>query len=144
MYGSNSFGTNEYGGLRLNNNWVTSFSETIKISGAIPKTPKKNRAETIKITNETQNVSENVYGITSPKFKQVFNEIYSSLEAEGYEVQAYIIPASAIDAPHKRERVWFIAYAGCYGQQRRKQGVCKAFKQGYDEKDLFASGICLS
>lgn len=86
-------------------------------------------------------VAENVYGITSPKFKEVFKEIYSSLEAEGYEVMAYIIPASAVDAPHKRERVWFIAYACGDGQQGGKQGLCKAFEQGYDEKDLPSSGI---
>lgn len=56
-------------------------------------------------------VGENVYGITSKKFELVFEEICSSLEAEGYEVQPVIIPASAIGAEHERERVWFIAHA---------------------------------
>lgn len=57
-------------------------------------------------------VAENVYGITSKKFKYVFETICSSLETEGYTVQPYIIPSSAVGAPHERERVWFVAYSG--------------------------------
>jgi DNA (cytosine-5)-methyltransferase 1 len=33
------------------------------------------------------------------------------LETEGYEVQPFIIPAAAKNAPHRRDRVWFIAYS---------------------------------
>jgi DNA (cytosine-5)-methyltransferase 1 len=32
------------------------------------------------------------------------------LEAEGYEVQPFIIPAAAKNAPHRRDRCWFVAY----------------------------------
>jgi DNA (cytosine-5)-methyltransferase 1 len=59
-------------------------------------------------------VAENVYGITSDKFKTVFEEIYTSLEAEGYKIQTFIIPASAVGAPHQRNRVWFVANADSY------------------------------
>jgi DNA (cytosine-5)-methyltransferase 1 len=31
------------------------------------------------------------------------------LELEGYEVQAVVIPAAAVNAPHGRDRVWFVA-----------------------------------
>jgi DNA (cytosine-5)-methyltransferase 1 len=55
-------------------------------------------------------VAENVYGITTRKFREVFETICSSLEAEGYEVQPVIIPASVVGAPHERDRVWFVAY----------------------------------
>jgi len=41
------------------------------------------------------------------------------LEAEGYEVWPFIIPACAVNAPHRRDRVWFIAhYVRDTGQPR--------------------------
>jgi len=33
------------------------------------------------------------------------------LEAQGYEVQPFILPACGKDAPHRRDRVWFVAYS---------------------------------
>jgi DNA (cytosine-5)-methyltransferase 1 len=32
------------------------------------------------------------------------------LEAEGYAVWPIVIPAAAVNAPHRRDRVWFVAY----------------------------------
>lgn len=66
-------------------------------------------------------VAENVYGITTRKFREVFETICSSLEAEGYEVQPVIIPASAVGAPHERERVWFVAYNSNAGFENMRQ-----------------------
>lgn len=56
-------------------------------------------------------VGENVPGLTNWNDGMVFNEVQSDLEAEGYEVRAFILPAASLNAPHKRERVWFVAYA---------------------------------
>lgn len=41
----------------------------------------------------------------------VFEEVHADLEGQGYEVQAFIIPAASVNAPHKRERIWFVAHA---------------------------------
>jgi len=41
----------------------------------------------------------------------VFHEVQADLEAEGYEVQPYVLPAVSVNAPHRRDRVWFVAYA---------------------------------
>ena len=41
----------------------------------------------------------------------VFEEVCSDLEREGYEVQPFLIPAASVNAPHRRDRIWFIAYA---------------------------------
>ena len=41
----------------------------------------------------------------------VFDKVLSDLEAAGYEVQAFVIPACAVNAPHRRDRVWIIAHA---------------------------------
>ena len=37
--------------------------------------------------------------------------ICRDLEREGYSVQPFVIPACAVGAPHRRDRVWFIAHA---------------------------------
>jgi site-specific DNA-cytosine methylase len=39
------------------------------------------------------------------------------LESEGYTVQPFVVPACALNAPHRRDRVWIIAsYADCESQ----------------------------
>ena len=39
------------------------------------------------------------------------DEVLLDLEGEGYSTRAFVIPASAVDANHKRERVWIVAYS---------------------------------
>ena len=64
-------------------------------------------------------VGENVLGLVNWNGGLVFNEVQSDLEAQGYEVQPYILPACAVNAPHRRDRVWFVAHSNLYGQHRR-------------------------
>jgi DNA (cytosine-5)-methyltransferase 1 len=56
-------------------------------------------------------LGENVYGLIDWSDGLVFEQIQIDLENEGYEVQAIILPACGIEAPHRRYRVWFIAYS---------------------------------
>jgi len=56
-------------------------------------------------------VGENVRGLTNWNDGVVFDEVLSDLEAEGYSVQSFLIPACAVDAPHRRDRVWIVANA---------------------------------
>ena len=60
-------------------------------------------------------IAENVYGITNIDGGLVFEQVCLDLEANGYEVQPYIIPACAKNAPHRRDRVWFVAYSTSQG-----------------------------
>lgn len=60
-------------------------------------------------------VGENVFGLINWDGGLVFNEVQSDLEVAGYEVWPYVLPAASVNAPHKRERVWFIAYSRNYG-----------------------------
>ena len=39
------------------------------------------------------------------------DECLADLEAEGYEAWALVLPACAVGAPHRRERVWIVAHA---------------------------------
>ncbi len=43
----------------------------------------------------------------------VLETICRDLEGEGYSVQSLIIPACGVGAPHKRDRIWIVAYAEC-------------------------------
>jgi DNA (cytosine-5)-methyltransferase 1 len=56
-------------------------------------------------------IAENVFGITNIDGGLVFEQVCLDLEAEGYEVQPFIIPAVSKNAPHRRDRVWFVAYS---------------------------------
>jgi DNA (cytosine-5)-methyltransferase 1 len=56
-------------------------------------------------------VGENVLGLVNWNGGMVFEEVQANLEAEGYEVQPYVLPAAAVGScPHRRDRVWFVAY----------------------------------
>lgn len=52
-------------------------------------------------------VGENVAGIITLALDQVL----ADLENEGYSVQAFIIPACAVDAPHRRDRCAIVAHS---------------------------------
>ncbi len=52
-------------------------------------------------------IGENVAGIVN----LALDTVCADLEAEGYEVEPIIIPACAVDAPHRRDRVWIMAHS---------------------------------
>jgi len=79
-----------------------------------------NMLETIRKFKPTWVVGENVRGITNWNGGLVFEQVQVDLEAIGYEVQAFILPACAVDAPHRRDRVWFVAHA--IGKRARRKG----------------------
>jgi len=56
-------------------------------------------------------VFENPTGILTLNGGMAFENLLSQMESEGYEVQAVIIPACGVDAPHRRNRVWIVAYS---------------------------------
>ena len=71
-------------------------------------------------------VGENVFGIVNWSEGMVFDKVCSDLEAAGYEVQPYIIPACGVGAPHRRDRCWFVAHradAGPETMRERQDGV---------------------
>lgn len=54
------------------------------------------------------------------------DEICEGLERAGYAVQPFVIPACAVGAPHRRDRIWIVANrtdAGAENQCGRKDGV---------------------
>lgn len=74
--------------------------------------------EMLRVIREVQPlyiVGENVGGLVNWSDGMVFKQVHSDLEAQGYEVQSFILPACAIGAPHRRDRIWFIAHSSSQG-----------------------------
>jgi len=67
-------------------------------------------------------VGENVFGLVNWSAGLVFHEVQLDLENQGYTVFPYVLPAAAINAPHRRDRIWFIAHANSlqYAKQQKK------------------------
>jgi DNA (cytosine-5)-methyltransferase 1 len=65
-------------------------------------------------------VGENVRGLTNWNGGMVFDEVQADLEAEGYEVLPFLLPACSLNAPHRRDRIWFIAYSISASEGRNK------------------------
>ena len=62
-------------------------------------------------------IGENVVGIIN----MALDAVLSDLERQGYETRAIVLPACAIDAPHRRDRVAILAHADSKGLQNGQQ-----------------------
>jgi DNA (cytosine-5)-methyltransferase 1 len=82
-------------------------------------------------------VGENVFGLINWSDGLVFHEVQTDLEAAGYEVWPYVLPACAVNAPHRRDRVWFVAYANGRGNTRLQHqlGEPKTIRQGGEDNE---------
>lgn len=64
-------------------------------------------------------IGENVAGFIN----MGLDNSISDLEREGYAVQAFVIPACAVNAPHRRDRVWIVANRRCeHGERAEVNG----------------------
>jgi len=91
-----------------------------------------NMLETIRQFKPTWVVGENVRGITNWNGGLVFEQVQTDLEAIGYEVQAFILPACSVNAPHRRDRVWFVAHRS----DSRTQSVQRKRKNSVYEPEI--------
>ena len=57
-------------------------------------------------------VLENVYGHVALGL----DEVLADLEAQDYATRAFIVPACAVNAPHRRDRLWIIAHTNSQGE----------------------------
>ena len=90
--------------------------------------------EMLRVVREVQPrwvVGENVFGIVNWSGGLVFEQVQTDLEAEGYQVQAYILPAVSVNAPHRRDRVWFVAHAKSVGGRG-----CACEECGIEEREF--------
>jgi len=68
-------------------------------------------------------VFENVSGHISLGLDKVL----SDLEAEDYSTRTFIIPACAVDAPHRRDRIWIVAHSNRSSDRRTSQSNEEAY-----------------
>lgn len=71
--------------------------------------------EMFRVVKETKPrwvVGENVANFVG----MALDETIADLESIGYEVQPFVIPACAVNAPHRRDRVWLVAHTDSYRQ----------------------------
>ena len=85
-------------------------------------------------------VGENVFGLLNWDGGLVFDEVHSDLEFEGYEVQAVVIPAAAVNAPHGRDRIWFVATntnrIGNWGGTKQSSAAHKQGRSGKTDSGI--------
>lgn len=79
-------------------------------------------------------IGENVPGIRSTAADLVMGD----LEALGYACEAVLVGAGDIGAPHKRQRVWFLAYAAEPGRQA---GPCRSAESTGAARSLQPAGL---
>ena len=72
-------------------------------------------------------LGENVPGLT----RMGLDECLSDLEVIGYKTETFIIPACAVGAPNRRDRVWIIAYADRGGRSS------EPWKQQGERSEIF-------
>ena len=75
-------------------------------------------------------VGENVAGIVS----MALDTVLSDLESIGYACQAFVIPACAVDAPHRRDRVAIAANDSRIGFKRMRKVQEQVRKSRIEEK----------
>lgn len=77
---------------------------------------------------------ENVTGIIG----MALEEVLSDLESAGYETEPFIVPACAVGAMHKRDRVWIVAYSNSIRwqdeQKENGQLLCDRIWNGKTQK----------
>ena len=86
-------------------------------------------------------VGENVRGLTNWNGGLVFDEIHVDLENLGYEVQSFILPACSKNAPHRRDRIWIVAYTNDTNTESDNRGNKGTAKEIRREKtgDVFGT-----
>ena len=96
-------------------------------------------------------VGENVRGLLNWNGGMVFHEVCADLENIGYEVQAFIIPASGINAPHQRERLWIVANSrhspkgktrSSITNEGEQSSIIHTSEQSRNKSAIFNNGFC--
>jgi len=78
-------------------------------------------------------IGENVRGIVNIQDGVVFETVCTNLEDEGYEIQPFNIPAAGVGAPHRRERIWFIAVREDVGNSEYNGSPTSEIRRGNEE-----------
>jgi len=79
-------------------------------------------ARIIRLLRPRYVLAENVSGLRSVNDGKAFEEVLTDLDALGYDAEWESIPASAVGAPHQRDRIWIVAYPRGFGRREDAGG----------------------
>lgn len=74
-------------------------------------------------------IGENVAGFINMELENAFTD----LEAEGYKVEAFVLPAYGVGAPHERKRIWIVAHRQ---DQYKKRSITKGNRCGESKNKI--------
>jgi len=72
--------------------------------------------------------------------KHWLDRVFDDLEDAGYSCRAAVVPACAVNAPHRRDRVWFVAESPATRRARAVDNRERARLEGFAGNDGAASG----
>lgn len=81
-------------------------------------------------------IAENVRGLVTWNEGMVLETVCADLESEGYEVQPFIIPAVAVGAPHRRDRVWIIGRRNTADSESQRDGGSASQERRVQRQEL--------
>ena len=76
-------------------------------------------------------IGENVSGIIPMELDNVL----SDLEGEGYTCWTFVLPACAVDAQHRRDRVWVVAHTSGDGWRNTQSSIRRSDNKGERAQD---------
>lgn len=79
-------------------------------------------------------ILENVPNLLSIDSGNIFRGILRDIAEIGYDAEWHVIPASAVGAPHRRDRLWIVGYP--QRQHDTRQLICGEFDQTWPEAQL--------
>lgn len=91
------------------------------ITSMVQSTPFKTRVE-----SQNNLFGENNEEIETEYSEFILHTIVNDLERRGFEVQPIIIPACAVGAPHRRDRIWIIGYSD---RNAKFRNLCKKHRR---------------
>jgi DNA (cytosine-5)-methyltransferase 1 len=86
---------------------------------------------------------ENVPGLLTSERGRFFNRVLSDLAQSGYDAEWQTISAASVGAPHKRDRIWIVAYPRCeHGAGPKKRRELARSVSGAEDAPLSQRSDC--
>ena len=92
----------------------------------------------VEMASETNAFGE-VYDMYTERSEFIAERICQELEGVGYSVIPFVVPACAVGAPHRRDRIWFVAHSDRVGWQRRCSGCNGENEDPSQRTDVFSA-----
>lgn len=105
--------------------WIVAENVAGLASMAKPVCEPKMVTKTIRRNSESD-LYEAVY---TQQEEMLLHNILQEIENEGYRVQVLTIPACAVEAPHRRDRIWIVAHSNRANERRTPRRLQRTDKR---------------